>query len=176
MTTKTKKELIEQGVTNQGRLVDLLTVKSIKPVKKVIPGGATLWNQIDKKSLPSTIYTWLRTPKNFQEFKICFAKSLEGMKLETEKVLDYSPKDGGEWGGGKRKAVADDIAKVLGERAVVSLQLKQDGIYIVTDPTKQFSPTRLATEADVVEGRVRVGDKVPSDNWEPYLEWVPRSR
>lgn len=117
----------------------------------------------------------MRSTKSFQEFKICFAKNPDSIKLETEKVVDYQPKEGGEWGNGNRLNVAKEIAKILGERSVVLLHLKQDGIYVSSDKEGKFSPTRLATESDVREG-VRVGDKIPSEAWEPYIEWVPRGR
>jgi hypothetical protein len=101
-----------------------------------------------------------------------------------------------------RKYLADIMADIIAKQQLVYIEAKKDGVYVATDvdgtfgPTKEVSKTDVKAQADLInelrtehiklhgdeDGSpafkeppvLKAGDHVPSDEWEPYIEFIPK--
>ena len=153
----TKNE-VANTVSNQQALVKrLLGNNRPKAIRRVIPGGQTMLEDIDQTMLGKAIFTYLRSSRYFTNFKLSFAREPKVMDLEVVKVQDFPfdgkysiwevPSHGKHW-------LADQIASVLNRQKLVYIEAKNDGLYVATE----------RNETDFGPG---------TENWEPFYEWTP---
>lgn len=142
--------------SNQEALVKRMLKQTIKPIKFVIPGGKNLIEDLDKEGLKSACYTWLRACKAFTQVTISLAADPTKYRTRERKIIDFDVGQYPVWETHKerRKYLADHIGTALFEHEVVAVLAKADGLYIVEDLDKKFSPT--------------------SEDWEPHVEFIPR--
>ncbi len=194
----TKEDLLRsQKVRDQSDMVKALIKNKVNRIKTIIPGGDNLFEQVGDKNLKTTVYTWLRAKRFFTEFTISLAKDPSKYNLEKIKYYDFPlSKDGAEpWevmDGGKM-TVAGIIADAIREYSFVKIDIDKDGIWIFTDKDGTFSPTKTVTQEDTdsfIEALAElnaeletplkmdipvVGEQIPSPEWQPYLEILPKS-
>ena len=170
-----KAEVLRAGnVSNQQALVQRLMNRTIKPKKRVIPGGANMLETLDQTTLTRAVYNWLRGCRDFETVQVSLAKDPNKFAIEERKIVDF-PADGPHevWvthDDGKMY-LARLIAGVLSAEKVVYVRAKKDGLYTGKDTNNAFGPTREATEQDIEaadpDSTLSVGDTVPSEDWEP---------
>lgn len=201
----TKRELLQGGVSNQESLVKRLQEQhTAPPRKRLIPGGKRLLETLDQEGLEKAIYNWLRGCRAFSEVTISFAKEPDSYQCKTEKVrtFDSRPGDREIWEThpeGKLH-LARQLADILNTHQAVKVTARKDGIWLYTDTNEQFSPVKTVTEQDVEAQKklieevreemaasdedpdtlnyiaLHVGDLVPADDWEPYIEFIPKRK
>ena len=154
---QTKTEMAS-SVSNQQALVKrLLGNNKPKAIRRVIPAGQTMLEDIDQTMLNKAVFTYVRSSRYFDNFKLSFAKDTSSMDLEVLKVQDFPfdgkyaiwemPSHGKAW-------LADQISTILARQKLVYIEAKQDGLYVATE----------RKESDFGPG---------AENWEPYYELVP---
>lgn len=184
---KTKADVLRHGgVAHQQALVQALSVRTIKPVRRQIPGGANMLSELDQAGLETACYNWLRGTRHFSKATISLARDPDKFRLREQKIVDFS-QDGQhpEWvthPDGKL-FLARIMAEALKKYQLVTVEARKDGLYFTTDTESKFSPTRAATAADVEqvsetldEGEevpFGVGDQIWNEDWEPYIEFIP---
>lgn len=187
---KTKASLSGQkNIAHQQALVQTLLSKTVKPIKRSIPGGVNMLSELDQQGLESACYTWLRGTRHFTSVKISLANDPDKFRLAERKIVDF-PTTGQHpvWvthPDGKRY-LAELMASALKSTKLVTVEAKKDGLYITTDSDQKFSPTREATGSDVAavsrslqegeEAPFGVGDQIWNEDWEPYVEFIPERR
>lgn len=178
---RNRAELVrDRSIANQQKLVDLLNPETKKPVKHTIPGGRYMLEDLDNDTLPLAVYNWLRRVSKFKAVMISLARDPHIMALSKEKIMDFPDGEEPIWYTHPRgrQFLADEIAKVLRTRKVVTIEADKTGIYVSRDTTNKFSPTRKASQDDVEalleenpESTLGIGDLVPNEAWEPYVEF-----
>jgi hypothetical protein len=185
-----KADVLRQGnVSNQQALVNILTKKTVRPIKRVIPGGRGILSELDQPSLEGAIYNWLRGTRFFEKATISLAKDPDKFKLKEMRVVDFpvdqqhpiwiTHPDG-------KLHLARLMADILKKNKLVSLRAEKDGLYMAKDAESVFAPTRKATAADVSKAKealaegeeigFKAGEQIPNEDWEPYIEFVPTRR
>lgn len=155
-----KAELMDRpGITNQESLVKALMSKTVKPIKYKIPGGKSLHEQLDKKTLVNACYTWLRHCESFNSVTVSLTSDPDQYKADKRKIQDFNPNDIlPEWMANPegRKWLAEQVVHAMVEFHPVAIYVDTSGISVKLDPDAEFSPK--------------------SDDWEPYIEFIPRRR
>lgn len=184
MNGKTKRELMKDtSISSQQAIVSALLPTGITPIKRLIPGGKTMLETLDKETMPKAIHTWLKGCGTFSEVKISFAKNPEEfsptiIKIENFPSLNGKPfwekQDG-------RKELATLLATILSNhKKVLFITAKSDGIYIGQDSSGKFSPKVTVTKELIESNRDYAsyveGDRAPSSDWEPYIEFLPSNK
>lgn len=147
------------GVTNQEAIVKKMSRKNIQSVRFTIPGGKNLTENLDKQTLPSACYNWLRKVREFKSATIWLAKAGHPIKTKETKVEDFNKSAGGSpWhvSEGGRRWLAEKMSKALFDYHPVAVHARPDGIYVEEDIEKKFSPK--------------------SEYWEPWVELMPEKR
>jgi hypothetical protein len=201
----TKRELLQSGgIENQEALVKRLQEKTkIPPVRRQIPGGKKLLEQVDQAVMEKAVYNWLRGCRAFSEVTLSFAKEPEKFQCKVRKMRDFNadgPREEWESNPEGRKVLARYMAEILNSHQMVKLVAKKDGIWLYQDAEGKFGPTRTVTEADVAEqqalvkevveemeaagedpstlayNKLVIGDRTPSEDWSPYIEFIPKRK
>ena len=185
MSNQTKEEILNSGVSisSQEALVKKILKPDIINIKRVIPGGKTMLSYLDKQTMEGAVYNWLRGVGGFSEVIISFAKDPSKFNLSISKVQPFDtrdPKPHWERSQVGRKDLAKTISGYISQKKLVYIQVKPDGIYIAEDKSNKFNAkvtltAKLIKDTPEYEG-LDVGDKVPSPDWEPYIEFVPSNR
>lgn len=194
-----KKNLFtDPGISGQESLVQaLMSKKRAEPVKRIIPGGKTLLSQVSNETLEGAIYNWLRTCYRFSEVTISMAKDPSKFKLRKELFTDFGTDEDPIWETHKKgkEHLASIIAQAMKQKPVyIHADLK--GLWIYKDTENKFSPVSKVTQQDVDDfmhdfkvakeknpkleltavAVPKVGDSVPAEDWEPYIEFIPKAR
>lgn len=185
----TKADVIKQGsVAHQQALVQALTKRTVKTVKRIIPGGVNMLNELDQSILEVAVYNWLRGTRHFTQVTLSLAKDPAKFRIREQKLIDFDenqqyaawvthPK-------GKRY-LAEIMAEALKKHRLVYLTAKKDGLWMGVDTQRVFGPTRKATKADVElatdalageEAPFGVGDQIYNEDWEPFIEFIPQRK
>lgn len=170
---KTRAELErERGVANQQRLVELLTPQRNKPVKHVIPGGKNMLEELDGEALIGAVYNWLRRVSKFGGITISFAKDAAVFQTAKEKVIDFPGGTQPIWltHPKGRMYLAEEFTKIIKSTKLVAIEADKTGIYVIKDRSNKFGPKRAAGAADATD-KIAIGDLIPNEDWEPYLEF-----
>ena len=156
----TKQEALNQlsspgSISNQQALVKKIQGTKISaPVKRVIPGGKTLQEDLSESSLPHAVYNWLRYSRHWTEGVISFCSDLANRKTKTKKVLDFDSKTkNSEWEIRGKRWLSERVAEVLTQDNILAVKITREGLQAVTDVDGTFSPK--------------------SEDWEPYVELTP---
>jgi hypothetical protein len=156
----TKRQAIEfesspNMVSNQQALVKrIINSEPRTTIKRVIPGGATITEDISEKALAPTIYTWLRHCAHFTEATISFAKDPSTIHCSKAKVVDFQTTSKyTEWEQRGKRWLSERVADIITRKGVVSVEIKKDGIYLNVDKTNSFNAAH--------------------EDWEPYVEFSP---
>jgi len=133
---------------NQEAIVKLiLNEPKIKRLVHQIPGGATLNETQNAKTLNQTIYNWLRIKKDFERFEISLVgdyediselnvDSLKPRRKSLEKFGSRPP-----WRSGEKNALAEKLSQYLTNiESPMSIIVDLSGIYVIEDSTGSFSP------------------------------------
>jgi hypothetical protein len=198
-----KEQLLQSGsVSNQQAIVKRLQNNRIKPKKRPIPGGKNMLDVLDKQNLEDAAYNWLRGCAAFTEVTLCFAKDPSKFSRTSKKVVAFDGNGQFPiWESHKlgRKYLAQQITSVLKEYPCIQIIVKKNGIWIETDDDNNFAPKYEVTQADIDEQvalfaeiqterlqedpeatnidfsaqMFELGQKIPSPDWEPYIEFMP---
>jgi hypothetical protein len=201
----TKRDLLRQGVESQTSLVSRLAEQAvIKPIKHTIPGGKSILQQVDHKTMPKAIYNWLRLCKAFTEVTISFAKDPDIFPLKKEKVRDLVKGKANQmpWESHPegREYLARILADVVNTTRLVKVVADSEGVWAYKDPSNAFGPLRTITEEDVLQQmqlveevkaemvsngenpatlsyhELKVGENIAAENWEPNIQFIPRKK
>tara|TARA_B100000427_G_scaffold250125_1_gene213353 strand:- start:804 stop:1301 length:498 start_codon:yes stop_codon:yes gene_type:complete len=155
-----KAEAIEQlngpnSVSHQQALVKkILGSESKKTVKRVIPGGKTLVEDLSDKDLAPAVYTWLRHCRHFTSAVLSFARDPSSLNISETKVIDFDSRGKlAEWETRGKKWLSERIADIIMRENVVAVRIEKDGLYLITDKDGTFSPE--------------------TEEWEPYIQFSP---
>jgi hypothetical protein len=142
------------SVSHQEALVKKIEgVKTIKPIKRIIPGGKDLAN-VAIEDMPMAVYTWLRACAHFTEGTISLCSSPDDVKAKRTRVVDFDTNTKNtEWEVRGKRWLADRIVDILKTKNILAVEIKRDGLYSLVQTKGKFDPT--------------------SENWEPYVELVP---
>jgi hypothetical protein len=181
----TKADIFERPLSDQEGLVSMMLKSEVKKVKRLIPGGANMLSTLDQESLERACFNWLRAKTFFDEFTLSLAKDPAKIRTKETKIQSFPETKHLYWDSnaeGKRK-LAKDLAAIMKKRKFVYLTVKKDGIYLAEDAENKFSPFKKATLADIEDYKSRgkevipsVGDNIKSDEWEPYIEFLPQRK
>jgi hypothetical protein len=199
-----KAELLRGGVSDQQALVKKLQEQTpTQPRKRKIPGGGSILETIDQKDMEGAVYNWLRGCRAFSQVTISFAKEPSKFRCKVQKIKEFdanAPREIWEMHPEGKQHLAQQIADVLNNHQAVMVVAKKDGIWLHTDATNTFTPSKAVTSEDVAEqqklvaevkaemieeGRdpgtlqfkeLQEGDQIPSDDWEPYVEFIPKRK
>ena len=160
----TKEALAKQmkgtGLANQEALVKRMIRKTVQPIKMIVPGGATLFDTVDKTNISDTVYTWLRRTDKFTDVRISLAKDPAKYKLTKRKVEDLDRVEGGPvwWRRdfGKRK-LSELMGTAMFDHEAVVIEANNEGIWSYEDSEKD--PKKKFSEK--------------SKDFEPYVEFTP---
>lgn len=150
-------------IANQQALVEALTPQTVRTKKWTIPAGKTMLDQLDKESLGRAVNNWLKGCREFQEVTISFAKDPSKWNTKPKKVVDFDHKGKYEiWATHRdgKAFLAKHLTEALLEHKPVFVKATKDGVWVYEDSTGTFSPYNENGE--------------PSDDWEPYIEFLPK--
>ena len=141
--------------SNQQALVKhIIGTKAKKTIKRIIPGGKTLTEDIAVKDLPGVIYTWLRGCSYFSQVTVSFAKDPSIYSPKQIKAVDFDPKASHpRWESEGKRWLANTIASLLEADNILSVSVDRCGITTFVDGKGKFSEK--------------------SEDWEPYIEFTP---
>lgn len=150
--TQAMKDLERSAVSNQQSLVNKIEgIKQTKILKRIIPGGKNLLQNVNRESLPKACYTWLRHCAHFTNFVISFAKDIESIETKKVKSVDFDPRSQNlEWDLRGKKWLGEQVAQLLLQEKAIAVEGNKEGIWIY------YSKEDLSPE---------------SENWEPYVEF-----
>ena len=155
-----KSEAIKQlgnnsNTTNQQSLVKKLAGPQInKQIKHVIPGGATLTEDISKENLPAAIETWLKRVRHFKDVLVSFVDNYATKDYQMSTIVDFNTSTKlPQWELESKKWLAERISEVLVMDHVYAVKVDKSGIHVILDKTQSFTPE--------------------SDSWEPHLIFTP---
>jgi len=146
-------------VSNQQALVNIMMETTVKPIRRTIPGGRHLLDQIDSAKLREAVFTWLRGTRWFDEVTIGLSNTPNGRGLKERKIMDFP--DTGKWPvwdvpqRGKLW-LAEKISDYLGKTKLISIRASKEGLYAILPAEK---------DSDFGPG---------AEDWEPYIEFLPR--
>lgn len=150
------------AVTNQQALVQsILSKRTVKPVRHVIPGGKALFTsdvQMNLADLENAIFTWLRRVTTFSDCSIEFTNSLSKYNTKVTKTVDFPDNLTPIWEQAKagKRYLAAALAEQISKGGMLAIEVKKDGIYVVSDKgTADFSPSSVDWEPAIVFTKVR---------------------
>jgi len=149
------RQLNSQGsISNQQALVKKIEgVQTIKPKKRIIPGGKDL-SKLKPRDLIVSIYTWLRGCHHFTEVEISLTSDIENHKYTYNKVIDFDINTRNyEWELRGKRWLAERVVDVLRIKNILSVKIKKEGIYSIVKSDGTFGPD--------------------SEDWEPYISITP---
>lgn len=167
-------------IASQQALLKQLVPQGVQPIKRVIPAGKTLSEQVDQQDMPRVVYTWLRGCGHFNEVKISLARNPEQISGTPERRVPFDTKDKLFWEktATSRKELAKIIADIMNKERLVYIHVKPDGLYVAKDPTNKFAPVVAVTKqlqaAHPELADVAINTKVPNPDWEPFVEFLPK--
>lgn len=146
------KDLERNKISNQQALVKKIEgISTTKNIKKFIPGGKTLKDQLSKDQFPKAMNNWLKHCRHFTELEFSFLDPQPASLKET-KVYDFdSNAQNSQWETRGKKWLAETLSEFVLKPKVVSIKAKKDGIYIYTGKKE-----------------IKQEDK----NWFPYISFV----
>lgn len=146
------KDLQRDKVSNQQALVKRIEgISTTKNIKKYIPGGKTLKDQLSKESFPKAMNNWLKHCRHFTEMEFSFLDPKPESTQET-KVYDFNSKAVNfEWETRGKKWLAEVISEFVLKPKVAFVKVTKDGIYVHS-----------------VKKEVKQEDK----NWFPYISFT----
>jgi len=145
--------------SNQTALVKkILGPSKIKPVRHIIPGGATLHEDLNAAELQGAVATWLRHVRHFTRVTVGLCKDPKVVEGGTRQRVAQLDGDGRvpEWDRQGKIWLGQQIAAYVTEENVLAVEVEKDGIYTVTDSSGAFAPG--------------------CESWEPFIEFVPDRR
>jgi|TARA_Y100000034_G_C6828841_1_gene373988 hypothetical protein len=143
------------SVAHQQALVQKLTGPKInKQIKMIIPGGASLTEDVSKDQLSSAIFTWLRRCRHFKDVIISFPSDLNQLSTDMTLVVDFNQNNKSpEWEVQGKKWLSERVSDVLAMNNVIGVKVDRAGIHAILDADQSFS--------------------AESPNWEPHLIFTP---
>lgn len=199
-----KKELLLGGVSDQQALVKKLQErKAIPPKKRLIPGGKKILELVGQDIMEEAVYNWLRGCNAFSQVTISFAKDPDKYQHTVTKVKEFDarqPREIWETHPTGKKYLAEQLADIINSERALKITAKKDGVWLYKDASGTFAPYRQVTEEDVraqeqlVEEVIQemkdngedpstlqydklvIGDSVPTEDWEPYVEFIPKRK
>jgi len=156
METSKTRLLNDRSVTNQQALVNRLIDETIKTKRIYIPGGVRLTEALSSDDLETSVYTWLRGCRYFEEVSISLCEDPNARKLNTKKVQQFDttqPYPIWVMHDNRKRYLAEVFAKYMRENKFIVLTAKKDGIYLSTTD-ESFSPE--------------------AEDWAPYIEFLPK--
>lgn len=150
---QTKADVVASGnVTHQEALVKQLIQRKTGPMKHLIPGGATLLDNLDERLLETAVYTWLKRSHKFNGVTINMVKdpsAREGTETKVEEFADdiMPPWERVEKG---KRWLSKVVARHLGNTKLISIRVTREGVWIKTPSSKE----KL---------------EQTSEDWEPHL-------
>jgi len=181
-----------RNVANQEAIVKLAIGTTIQPIRRTIPGGRgqliSLLKRENAEILEDAIYNWLRGCREYSEVTISFAKEREAFTTQERKLVDFdASQDNPIWfyhAEGKRY-LARSLVQAIQQQKAVAYSANKQGVFAHMDSSGTFSPTVTIEQAHIEEWESEnpdeeppwaVGDKVLSDAWQPYIEFMPQNR
>jgi hypothetical protein len=137
---------------------------------------------VGKKDMEKAVYNWLRGCGGFSEVTLSFAKEPEKWTGNPVKTMSFDTRESRpvwERTPQGRKDLAKDLATIINDtsRRLVYLLVKADGIYVGEDKIGNFKPRVTVSEENHAQyPSKQLGDKVTTDDWEPYISFVATSR
>ena len=143
------------SVAHQQSLVQKLSGPKInKQVKMIIPGGATLTDNISKDQLSNAVFTWLRRCRHFKDVTISFASDLNEISTRSSCVVDFNQNNKlPEWEVQGKRWLSERVSEVLAMDNVVGVKVDKVGIHAILDSDRTFNSN--------------------SSNWLPHLLFTP---
>lgn len=150
------KDLERNKLSNQQALVTKIEgISAAKTIKKYIPGGSTLKDQLSKESFPKAMNNWLKHCRHFTELEFSFLDP-KPSGLEETKVYDLNPSaPNSEWEVRGKKWLAETLSQFILKPTSVSIKVKKDGIYLYS-----------------LQKEVKQSDKA----WAPYISFTTTRR
>lgn len=150
------KDLERNKLSNQQALVKKIEgISTSKNIKKYIPGGKTLKDQLSKESFPKAMNNWLKHCRHFTELEFSFLDP-KPSDLEETKVYDFnSSANNSEWEIRGKKWLAETLSEFILKPKSVFIKVKKDGIYLYS-AQKDLKPSNKA--------------------WAPYISFVATKR
>lgn len=155
-----KTDAIEQlggpnSISNQQALVKKIQgTKISKPIKRFIPGGQNLTEELNQGNLATAVFNWVRHCRHFTECTISLCKDPTARKIKTSKVLDFDTNTKNtEWEIRGKRWLAERIADVLMTDNLLAVNVTKEGISTIIDTEGTFNPE--------------------SKDWMPYVELTP---
>jgi hypothetical protein len=150
--TQAMKELERSAVSNQQSLVKKIEgIKQTKILRRAIPGGKQLLDNVNRETLPKACYTWLRHCAHFTHFTVSFAKDIESTDTRKVKSLDFDPRSTNlEWDLRGKKWLGEQVASLLLQEKAIAVEGNKEGLWV------HYAKEDLLPE---------------SDDWEPYVEF-----
>ena len=143
------------SVANQQSLVQKLAGPQInKPIRMLVPGGASLTEFVSKDQLSTAVFTWLRRVRHFKDVLISFADDPSNLDCHLSTIVDFNQNHRlPQWEVEGKKWLAERVSEVLAMDNVVAAKIDKSGIHAYLDKAQQFSPS--------------------SENWLPNLVFTP---
>jgi len=143
------------SLSNQQALVKKIQgTKVAKPVKRFIPGGKNLTEELSEKNLASAVFNWIRHCRHFTECTISLCEDPSNYKTKATKVIDFDTNTkNSEWEIRGKRWLAERLADILTTDNLVAVKVERSGITTLIDTKDAFSPE--------------------SEDWLPYIELTP---
>lgn len=149
----TRRDIMNSGLSDQEAILKkIVGPKKVVTVKKVIPGGASLLDQVPQEDMEKAVYNWLRFQNTFSEVILSFAKDMTKFKTLTEKVISFDASNP-PWDANKegKRSLAKVLANEINKTSALAFHVKKDGIYVITDVEDKFAPTVKITKESFEE-------------------------
>lgn len=174
-----KKEMSKDpSIMNQEALVKRLLGPKTNTHSHIIPGGKSLFSQVDKRTLNDAIYTWLRAVRSFSEVTISFVGDSSKMKLKEtsgEEFTNLGTSPIWEVAGFGRQYLAKKLSDVIIADKIVKIRATKAGITYWTDATNKFSYSRKPTATEIAAG-THPDERVVLDEFVPMIEFKLSNR
>lgn len=146
------KELEKQSIANQQSLVKKIEgIQPNKVIRRQIPGGKNLLENVSRETLPKACYTWLRHCAHFTSFTVSFADNISELSTKKIKSVDFDPRSTNiEWDIRGKKWLGEQVAGLLLQDKVIAVEGNKEGLWV------HLSDKDLTPE---------------SENWLPYVEF-----
>jgi hypothetical protein len=157
---KTKAEVLaSRRATDQEAIVKATNPQNFRPIRYLIPGGATFRKTVDTVDrLTEVFYVYTRKLPRFTEFRFSFTREVDLSKYQRIQVerFERHPSGAPAWDvhPDRKMYLASLLTKALTKNPnSVALHADVTGVYAYVDTTKSFDDT--------------------SENWEPSYTITP---